>query len=121
MAGFRAPNPSLNADVPHAGCARQRAAGWLVSLDRDGGVYSYGTDMQAGRESLVAAPVWAYPWVHRATRVALDLIEGRSVAGESSRGPRSNLRGASTCVKSEIQVHIKNLGLIFSFCSRGAL
>ena len=21
------PNPSLNADVPHAGCARQRAAG----------------------------------------------------------------------------------------------
>ena len=27
MAGFRAPNPSLNADVPHAGCARQRAAG----------------------------------------------------------------------------------------------
>src|SRR5216683_4628951 len=35
-----------------------------------------GPDMQAGRESLVAAPVWAYPWVHRATRVALDLIEG---------------------------------------------
>src|SRR5205809_3554340 len=72
-----------------------------------------GPDMQAGGESLVAAPVWAYPWVHRATRVALDLIEGRSVARESSRGPRSNLRGASTCVKSEIQVHIKNLGLIF--------
>src|SRR6266508_4285530 len=80
-----------------------------------------GPDMQAGRESLVAAPVWAYPWVHRATRVALDLIEGRSVARESSRGPWSNLRGASTCVKSEIQVHIKNLGLIFSFYRRGAL
>ena len=29
MAGFRAPNPSLNADVPHAGCARQRAAGFV--------------------------------------------------------------------------------------------
>src|SRR3989442_6901164 len=84
-------------------------------------VFPMGPDMQASRESLVAAPVWAYPWVHRATRVALDLIEGRSVARESSRGPRSNLRGASTCVKSEIQVHIKNLGLIFSFCSRGAL
>jgi 5-methylcytosine-specific restriction endonuclease McrA len=25
--GFARPNPSLNADVPHAGCARQRAAG----------------------------------------------------------------------------------------------
>src|SRR6266566_4874634 len=49
------------------------------------------------------------------------LIEGRNVAGRASRSPLSNMRGASTCVISEIHVHIKTPGLILSFGSRSAL